>query len=80
MGRGATLITASLILTGFLIEKIGYFICAFLVSLLVLKINGIKSWMLIIFFSLSSCVAFFIFFNLFLSVRLPLGMLQFGVR
>lgn len=75
---GAVLITAALILTGIFIEKVGFFICAFLISTIVLRINGVKNWPLVILFSFSTCVVFYLFFNLFLSVRLPLGILQLG--
>ena len=76
IGWGAVLITAALILTGIFIEKVGFFTCAFLMSTIVLRINGVKNWPLVILFSFSTCVVFYLFFNLFLSVRLPLGILQ----
>jgi len=75
---GVFWIMVPLILFGFFIENIGFFICAFVVSILMLRINGVKKWSVIIFSSLLTCIAIFLFFNLLLQARLPLGILQFG--
>jgi putative tricarboxylic transport membrane protein len=76
ISRGAIIILIALILSGLLVERIGFFICTFCISILVLRINGINKWMLILLISFLNCIVIFIFFNLLLQVRLPLGILQ----
>lgn len=77
ISRGAIYILIALMLTGLVIEKIGFFVCAFLISVLVLRINGISKWLVILLISALNCGAIYIFFNLLLQVRLPFGILQF---
>ena len=71
----ACLILGSLLLFGLFVEKAGFFVCTFLATLLMLRINGIKKWPFLLFVAISVCIGIFLVFNIFLKVRLPLGVL-----
>jgi putative tricarboxylic transport membrane protein len=73
--RGVIFVNFILILFGFFIEKVGFFVCAFIISIAMLKIWGEKNWFYITIFSLFLNIGIFVLFNLLLGVRLPVGIL-----
>jgi putative tricarboxylic transport membrane protein len=73
----SVLILAILLLFGFLVEKLGFFLCAFGAAVFLLKIVSEKKWPFLLLVSFSACFVIFILFNLLLDVRLPLGVLDF---
>ena len=75
--RGASLILGSLLIFGFLVERVGFFFCAFFTIFLMLRANGVKKWSSLLLFSFLTCLAVFLVFNSLLDVRLPLGILRF---
>ena len=68
---------ASLIAFGILVEKVGFFVCSFLFITLVLRANGARNWRFLFFFAVLVCVTVFLFFNVLLEARLPLGILSY---
>jgi putative tricarboxylic transport membrane protein len=78
-GRAA-LFLIILIGFGFVVEKLGFFVSAFFTTLIMLRSNGIKKWSYLLFVAVLTCLGTFVFFNVLLEMRLPLGILAFGGR
>jgi putative tricarboxylic transport membrane protein len=66
-----------LLLFGLFVEKLGFYVCSFLLIISLLKITSEKKWPFLLFVAISTSVAVFLIFNLLLDVRLPLGILTF---
>ncbi len=76
-GRAA-LTLGVFVVSGFLVEKAGFFICTFFVTLIMLWINGVKKWPFLFLVAVLTSVGIYLVFNVLLDVRLPLGILRFG--
>lgn len=75
--REAALILSVLLLFGVLVEKAGFFLCAFGATLFMLRVNGQKRWSYLLLVTILTCLGIFVVFNILLEVRLPLGILRF---
>ncbi len=73
----AVLVIGTLILFGLVVEEAGFFICTFLATLVMLRANGVTKWSLLILLPMATCITIFLIFNIFLGVRLPLGIINF---
>lgn len=76
-GRAA-LILGVFVIFGFLVEKAGFFICTFFVTIVLLWVNGVKKWHSLLFAALLTSGGIYLVFNVLLEVRLPLGVLRWG--
>ena len=70
------LILCALLLFGLFVEKGGFFICTFFITLFLLKINGIRKWSIVLALAIIASIGIFLIFNLLLRLRLPLGILE----
>ena len=66
------------LLVGFLVEKAGFLVCAFFVTVVMLWLNGIKKWSFLLLVGLLASAGIYLVFNVLLEVRLPLGILRLG--
>ncbi len=71
------LILGILLLFGFFVERIGFFVCAFVATIFSLRIISSQKWPFLFLTSFLACLAIFLLFNLLLEVRLPMGVLDF---
>ena len=76
-GRAALTLGVFLI-SGFLVEKAGFFIITFFVTMTMLWINGVKKWPFLFLVAILTSVGIYLVFNVLLDVRLPLGILRLG--
>jgi hypothetical protein len=76
-GRAAFIVCA-LLAFGFLVEKVGFFVCTFFATLLMLRMTSTKKWPYLFFVAILTCLGVFFIFNVLLEVRLPLGILRPG--
>ncbi len=74
-GRAA-LILGVFLLFGFFVEKAGFFVCTFVVTMVLLWANGVQKWPVLLFAALLTCAGIYLVFNVLLEVRLPLGILR----
>ena len=71
----AALILCALLLFGLFVEKGGFFVCTFLITISFLKINGIRKWFAVLVLAILTSIGIFLIFNILLRLRLPLGIL-----
>lgn len=76
-GRAA-LTLGVFLLSGLLVEKAGFFICTFFVTMAMLWINGVKKWPFLFLVATLTSAGIYLVFNVLLDVRLPLGILRLG--
>ncbi len=76
----SAMIVIVLLVFGLFVESAGFFLCSFFASLLLLRINGIKRWLYLLFVPGLICIGTFLIFNVLLQVRLPLGILEWVGR
>jgi len=69
------LILCALLLFGLFVEKGGFFVCTFLITISLLKINGIRKWSTVLVLAILTSIGIFLVFNTLLRLRLPLGIL-----
>ncbi len=74
----ASLTLGVFVIFGLLVEKAGFFICAFFVTIIMLWINGVKKWPLLFLVAILTSGGIYLVFNVLLDVRLPLGVLRLG--
>lgn len=74
----AVLTLGVFLIPGFLVEKAGFFVCTFFVTIVLLWANGIKKWYFLFFVAILTCAGIYLAFNVLLDVRLPLGILRLG--
>lgn len=72
----AVLILCALLLFGLFVEKGGFFVCTFLITISFLKINGIRKWSTVLVIAILTSIGSFLVFNILLRIRLPLGILE----
>jgi len=76
-GRAA-LTLGVFLLSGLLVEKAGFFICTFFVTMTMLWINGVKQLPFLCLVAILTSAGIYLVFNVLLDVRLPLGILRLG--
>ena len=76
-GRAALTLGVFLI-AGLLVEKAGFFICTFVVTMAMLRINGVKKLPFLFLVAILTSFGIYLIFNVLLEVRLPLGILRWG--
>jgi putative tricarboxylic transport membrane protein len=64
------------LITGLLVERAGFFICTFLVTIAMLRINGVKKLPFLFLVAILTSLGIYLVFNVLLDVRLPLGILR----
>ena len=74
----AVLTLGVFLITGLLVEKAGFFICTFLVTMAILRINGVKKLPFLLLVAILTSLGIYLVFNVLLDVRLPLGILRGG--